>query len=319
MFDPHMEKDPHDEALVFVETQLREMSLNGSVLRAERSALVAYAGSAARQTAKLAVTEKRSELPPKRGAVLTATSQTAPSGEGPRRSADALPSEPKVVPARIEPLPRSAVGVGPENLRASLDALEARALACSRCESIARVRRSVVKAEGSELAEILFVGDAPSVDEDAAGSAFRGGAGELMDKMLMAMGLNRSEVYLAPAIRCRPDAPVELPRKPTDAERAACSPFLEELIGVLRPRVIVAMGAEAYRALFGREALVSRVRSVWADRGGVPVMTTFHPSHLITNPAVSVKRQVWEDLMKVLELLGHPITDKQRGYFLPKR
>jgi DNA polymerase len=235
------------------------------------------------------------------------------------RSLDALPREPKAVPAQVEPHLRSEAGVGPKDRRASLDDLEARASACSRCESIARVRRSVVKAEGSELAEILFVGDAPSVDEDAVGSPFRGVAGELMDKMLMAMGLNRSEVYLAPAIRCRPDAPVDLPRKPSDTERSACSPFLEELIGVLRPRVIVAMGAEAYRALFGREALVSRVRSVWADRGGVPVMTTFHPSHLITNPAVSVKRQVWEDLMKVLELLGHPITDKQRGYFLPKR
>lgn len=316
-----MGTDLHEQAADFVAERLREFASNGRLLRAERSALVQYAAvSSVRPTASAQAPERKTrtalERAPDEALVPSEGGNSSPpSLRGGVESRAAMDSQ-KATAAPV--LPAIATG-DPVERASALLALEQRAAACGKCASVAKVRRSVVKASGSVHAEILFVGDAPSADEDAVGEPFRGIAGEMMDKMLMAMGLKREEVFLAPALRCRPDAPLDLPRKPSDAERAACSPFLTELISVLRPRVIVAMGAEAYRALFGREALVGRVRSVWGDYSGIPVMTTFHPAHLITNPAVSVKRQVWEDLLKVLELLGHPISEKQKGYFLPKR
>jgi DNA polymerase len=311
-----MGTDLHEQAADFVAERLREFASNGRVLRAERTALVQYVAVASARSAVPARTEyamRKADQPLAEQVGMAVEFQRNGGLESP-------PSGPeRMRTATDSPKALAAVTGDPAERANALKALEQRAAVCGQCVSVARVRRSVVRAAGSVHAEILFVGDVPSADEDAVGEPFRGPAGEMMDKMLMAMGLKRDEVFLAPALRCRPDAPVDLPRKPTDAERAACSPFLTELISVLRPRVIVAMGAEAYRALFGREALVGRVRSVWGDYSGIPVMTTFHPAHLITNPAVSVKRQVWEDLLKVLELLGHPISDKQRGYFLPKR
>lgn len=320
-----MGTDLHEQALDFVVERFREFASNGRLLRAERTALVQYvaAGSvrssasaqteyAPRTNLEHATDQPLAQLGGVRGGSLGKVGlESQPSGtERVRADSRGATDSPKAPVA----VTRDSAG------RASaLKALEQRAAACGQCASMAKGRRSVVRASGSIHAEILFVGDAPSADEDAVGEPFRGAAGDMMDKMLMAMGLKREEVFLTPALRCRPDAPLDLPRKPTDAERAACSPFLAELISELQPRVIVAMGAEAHRALFGREVLVGRVRSVWGNLSGIPVMTTFHPSHLITNPAVSVKRQVWEDLLKVLELLGHPISEKQQSYFLPKR
>ena len=316
-----MGTDLHEQAADFVAERLREFASNGRVLRAERTALVQYVAAASARSAAAAQAEYAMRKPSGRGANQPPVQQVGVPVELQRNGGlESPPSGPeRMRTATDSPKALAAVTGDPAERASALKALEQRAAACGQCVSVAKVRRSVVCAAGSVHAEILFVGDAPSADEDAVGEPFRGLAGEMMDKMLMAMGLKREEVFLAPALRCRPDAPVDLPRKPTDAERAACLPFLTELISVLRPRVVVAMGAEAHRALFGREVLVARVRSVWGDYSGIPVMTTFHPAHLITNPAVSVKRQVWEDLLKVLELLGHPISDKQRGYFLPKR
>lgn len=320
-----MGTDLHEQAADFVAERLREFASNGRVLRAERTALVQYVAAASARSAAAARAEYAMRKPLGRATDQPLAQQGGARGELQGKvglqSRPAGPEGERAESPRVTDFPKAPAAVigDPAERARALKALEQRAAACGQCVSVARVRRSVVCAAGSVHAEILFVGDAPSADEDAVGEPFRGVAGEMMDKMLMAMGLKREEVFLAPALRCRPDAPVDLPRKPTNAERAACLPFLTELISVLRPRVVVAMGAEAHRALFGGEVLVARVRSVWGDYSGIPVMTTFHPAHLITNPAVSVKRQVWEDLLKVLELLGHPISDKQRGYFLPKR
>ena len=309
-----MGTDLHEEAVDFVAERLREFAFSGRLLRAERAALVQYATIASvRSPGAVRAPERQMRVELDRALDQPRVQPARPVEN--QHAAAVAPAQ----KAGVSPLLPTAASVAPSERLGALQEIEQRAAVCGKCASIARGRKSVVRASGSVHAEILFVGDVPSTDEDASGEAFQGVSGEMMDKMLMAMGLKREEVFLAPALRCRPDAPLDLPRKPTDAERTACLPFLTELISVLRPRVIVAMGAEAYRALFGREVLVGRVRSVWGDYSGIPVMTTFHPAHLITNPAVSVKRQVWEDLLKVLELLGHPISEKQRGYFLPKR
>jgi hypothetical protein len=248
-----MGTDLHEQAADFVAERLREFAADGRVLRAERTALVQYVAVASARSAVPARTEyamRKADQPLAEQAGMAVELQRNGGLESP-------PSGPeRMRTATDSPKALAAVTGDPAERANALKALEQRAAVCGQCVSVARVRRSVVRAAGSVHAEILFVGDVPSADEDAVGEPFRGPAGEMMDKMLMAMGLKRDEVFLAPALRCRPDAPVDLPRKPTDAERAA---------------------------------------------------------------AVSVKRQVWEDLLKVLELLGHPISDKQRGYFLRKR
>jgi uracil-DNA glycosylase len=200
------------------------------------------------------------------------------------------------------------------------DELRSKVLACTKCPNLVTFRHSVVFGIGNQRAELMFVGEAPGADEDRQGEPFVGRAGELLTKIIQTMGFQRSEVYIANVLKCRPDLPPGTPgnRQPTPAEMATCLPYLREQIELIRPKVMVALGGTAMRGLFGKEEPMRQMRGRWHLFGSIPVMATFHPSYLLRNQALSLKRQVWEDMLLVLERLDHSISEKQRNYFLPR-
>jgi uracil-DNA glycosylase len=208
----------------------------------------------------------------------------------------------------------------PDTTTQSFEELRARVLVCTKCPNLVAFRHSVVFGVGNPKAELMFVGEAPGADEDRQGEPFVGRAGELLTKIIQTMGYQRSEVYIANVLKCRPDIPPGTPgnRQPTPSEMATCLPYLREQIDLIQPKLMVALGGTAMRGLFGKEEPMSLMRGRWHLFGSIPVMATFHPSYLLRNQALSLKRQVWEDMLQVLERLGHPISERQKSYFLPK-
>jgi uracil-DNA glycosylase family 4 len=227
-----------------------------------------------------------------------------------------------------EAVPRNAVaGIpvrahtqGSGDVTQLFDDLRTKVLACTKCPNLVAFRHSVVFGVGNPSAELMFVGEAPGADEDLQGEPFVGRAGELLTKIIQTMGYQRSEVYIANVLKCRPDIPSGTPgnRQPTPAEMATCLPYLRQQIELIRPKVMVALGGTAMRGLFGKEEAMKQMRGRWHLFGSIPVMATFHPSYLLRNQALSLKRQVWEDMLLVLERLERPISEKQRNYFLPR-
>ena len=197
-------------------------------------------------------------------------------------------------------------------------ALRERATACVKCPHLAKSRQTVVFGTGDIHARLMFVGEAPGADEDARGEPFVGAAGQLLTRIIKAMGFARETVYIANILKCRPDTPGKSSgnRKPTPEEMKTCMPWLLEQIDLIRPEVMVALGATAVEGLLGAGGGISRLRGRFQTFRGIPVMPTYHPSYLLHNPAVAEKRKVWEDMLQVLEKLGAPISEKQRGFFL---
>lgn len=201
-----------------------------------------------------------------------------------------------------------------------LAALRAETLQCQICPHLAKSRTQVVFGVGDPEARLMFVGEAPGADEDEKGEPFVGLAGKLLTKMLTAMELTREQIYIANVLKCRPDMPGSTSgnRKPTRTEMDACLPYLRAQVAIIAPVVIVALGATAVEGLFGpQKTTISRLRGTWMELDGVPVRPTFHPSYLLHNQNLALKRLVWEDLLSVMERLPLPISEKQRGFFLP--
>ena len=199
----------------------------------------------------------------------------------------------------------------------AFDELQKRALACLKCPHLASSRKNVVFGVGNLDAQLMFVGEAPGADEDAQGEPFVGRAGELLTKIIQAMGLQRSDVYIANILKCRPDTPGQSAgnRKPTPEEMATCVPYLHEQIDLIQPRVLVALGATAIEGLLGKTLGIMKLRGNWKTYRGTPLMPTFHPAYLLRNQAMTEKRKVWEDMLSVMEKLEMPISDKQRNFF----
>src|SRR5215212_8779938 len=195
--------------------------------------------------------------------------------------------------------------------------LRDRALQCMKCPNLAATRTNVVFGVGSIDAELMFVGEAPGADEDLAGEPFVGAAGQLLTKMIQAMGLSRDGVYIANILKCRPDMPAGSSgnRKPTADEMQTCIPYLHAQIDLIQPKVLVALGGTAMEGLLSKIGIM-KLRGQWHTYRGIPLMPTYHPAYLLHNQVVSEKRKVWEDLMAVMEHMGLPISEKQRGYFL---
>ena len=208
-----------------------------------------------------------------------------------------------------------------EEKAATMGALRERALACVKCPHLVKSRRTVVFGTGDVHARLMFVGEAPGADEDARGEPFVGAAGQLLTRIIKAMGFTRETVYIANILKCRPDTPGKSSgnRRPTPDEMKTCLPWLLEQIDLVRPAVMVALGATAVEGLLGKTEGITRLRGHFQIFHDIPVMPTFHPSYLLHNQAHTEKRKVWEDMMQVLEKLGRPITEKQRGFFLPPR
>ena len=169
---------------------------------------------------------------------------------------------------------------------------------CTRCPLHLQGRKQIVFGVGNPNADLMFVGEAPGADEDVQGEPFVGRAGQLLTKIIEAIGLSRGDVYIANVIKCRPPGN----RNPEPVEVATCQPFLFQQIDVIRPKVIVALGTFAAHALLGNDTPISRLRGNLYDyRNGSKLIPTFHPAFLLRSP--ERKRDVWEDMKKVRALL----------------
>lgn len=169
---------------------------------------------------------------------------------------------------------------------------------------------------GSLDAKVVFVGEAPSLEEMEAGQAFAGASGELLQKILGAAAISPADYYLAPVMVWRPEPPTHYGKRPPTARELAFNlPYLRAQIDVVAPRIVVALGAQAFEALHGRTPSITQARGQWFDLSGVPLMPTYHPNYLLHNPSASAKRAVWEDFLLAMEKLGLPISEKQRGFF----
>ena len=168
---------------------------------------------------------------------------------------------------------------------------------CVRCP-LHKGRTKIVNTEGSRTARLMFVGEAPGADEDASGRPFVGRAGQLLNKIIEAIGLKREEVLIGNVNRCRPPAN----RTPTLEEAKTCKPFLLREIAVARPEVIVVLGNTAMKNLLDTKEGITKVRGQFQDYHGIKVMPTFHPAYLLRDP--SKKRETWDDLKKVRDYLN---------------
>jgi DNA polymerase len=214
---------------------------------------------------------------------------------------------------------RAPDGVGDDRTRSStgdktsaLAAVAERVAACQLCP-LGKTRIKAVPGAGSPEARVMFVGEGPGFMEDRRGEPFVGPAGELLDKILASIGLSRQTVYIANMVKCHPMKDPAHPdargndRPPAPEELAACRPYIEEQVRIIAPRVIVALGATAARALLSSDAPIGRLRGTWAEFRGrglsAKVLPTYHPAALLRNP--ELKKEVWKD-MKALraELAG---------------
>ncbi|MSU70120.1 MAG: uracil-DNA glycosylase [Opitutaceae bacterium] len=203
-------------------------------------------------------------------------------------------------------------------------ALRDRVLTDATCRAHVRPGKQVVFGVGSLDAQIMFVGEAPGADEELKGEPFVGPAGQLLTKMIGAMALQRSEVYIGNIMNWRPE--MSTPpggmlygnRPPTEIEMGYCLPFLKAQIEVVNPGLLIALGATATQGLLGPGSFkaLGEVRGRWHEFAGKPLMVTYHPSYILRNPTNRSKRLIWEDLLKVMERAGLPISEKQRRYFL---
>ena len=233
--------------------------------------------------------------------------KVAPAAE----AGEELPAPPEITPPKGDK-------------QARWNALLAQVRADPICQRQLRPGKQVVLGVGTLDAKIMFVGEAPGAEEDKQGEPFVGQAGRLLDGMLASLSLARGRnVYIANVIKCRPDTPGQSygNRPPRLDEMGTCLPYLLEQIQLIQPRVIVALGGTAVSGLFGQaEVRITRLRGSWMDFHGTPVMPTFHPSYVLRaepgpDKGRATKRQVWEDMLKVMERLEMPISEKQRGYF----
>jgi len=170
---------------------------------------------------------------------------------------------------------------------------------CTRCKLHGLGRQQIVFGVGNPQARLMFVGEAPGADEDVQGEPFVGRAGQLLTKIIQSIGFERSDVYIANVIKCRPPSN----RNPEPDEVASCQPFLFRQIDTIQPRIIVALGTFATQALLNTVAPISKLRGqVHEFRGGAKLIPTFHPAFLLRSP--DRKRDVWEDMKKVRALLA---------------
>ncbi len=169
---------------------------------------------------------------------------------------------------------------------------------CKRCK-LHRTRKTIVFGEGNEKATLMFIGEGPGYDEDVQGKPFVGRAGQLLTKIIESIHLSREEVYIANIIKCRPPQN----RNPEPDEIENCNPFLMKQISVIRPKIICALGTFSAQTLLQTETKITALRGKFYDLEGVKVIPTYHPAFLLRNP--DKKREVWEDMKKIVELLNN--------------
>jgi uracil-DNA glycosylase family 4 len=306
-----------DAALGYVHGVLSDLHSRGVTLVARASALQQLAAQPKSTSASAPRVEAAAppRSAPERPTFRPAEPTPAPApATRPRAAVPILPAIKPIAP----PLPAAGETAPPAGSKAArLAAFREKVLACEKCEHLVRFRHHVVFGVGNPEAELMFVGEAPGEDEDLRGEPFVGKAGELLTKIITAMGYAREDVYIANVLKCRPDMPEGASgnRKPTPEEMQTCLAYLQEQIEIIRPRALVALGATAVQGLLKNVEPVGRLRGHWLEFQGIPLMVTYHPAYLLRNQSLTEKRKVWEDMLLVLEKLGRPISDKQRAYF----
>ena len=229
-------------------------------------------------------------------------------------------AKPKAAAAAKGKLPRPPVVELPKgDKRKQWDALREQVLNCPVCNGHVKDGKQVVFGVGNLDADIFFCGEAPGADEEVQGEPFVGKAGQLLNKMIQATGLQREDVYIGNIMNWRPEMPTPVGnRPPTEEEMTFCLPYLKAQLTIVRPKVIVGLGVTAAKGLlgFGSFRSLREIKGVWHEFEGIPVMPTYHPSYLLHNSSNRDKRQAWEDWLKVMEKAGLPISERQKGYFL---
>jgi len=210
-----------------------------------------------------------------------------------------------VAPPSVEPF--SAPLLPREEKRRRLVALDENEVkGCPRCR-LCESRTNTVFGEGDSDARLFFIGEGPGETEDTTGRPFVGRAGELLDKMIAAMGLRRDDVYIANIVKCRPPNN----RVPMPDEVATCTPYLERQIEIIRPQVIVTLGLPALKYMTNDPKLtMGKSRGNWREWRGIKLMPTFHPAYILRNPTYETKAAVWSDLKQVLVELSLPIPKR---------
>jgi len=230
----------------------------------------------------------------------------APAASAPAPAATAVTPRAAERPAPSAPRAAAAAPVDAvaDAARETLDGVRADLGDCQRCK-LAGGRTNLVFGVGDPHARLVFVGEGPGADEDAKGEPFVGRAGQLLTEIITkGMKLQRHDVYICNVVKCRPPGN----RNPEPDEVAACEPFLMRQLGAIGPQVIVALGKFAAQTLLRSKTPITQLRGRWFDYQGIMLMPTFHPAYLLRNPGE--KRLVWEDIQKVMRVLGLPIAGK---------
>ena len=230
-----------------------------------------------------------------------------------RRGLQAAPPAPA---EESSPAPRAEQ---PEmSVEEKLDFLRQKAADWKPARRLGTLREKMVFAVGNPHARLMLVGEAPGYEEERQGEPFVGPAGQLLTRILGAMGLQRSDVYISNVCKFRPSMGENqgtANRAPSPEELAACQPLIMAEIRAIRPACIVCLGGSSAKGLLGVQQGVSALRGQWFECQGVPVRVTYHPSYLLRNEALSARRSVWEDMLEVMQRLGMPISEKQQNYF----
>ena len=260
------------------------------------------------------------------GVVRTPAARTVSEPEPLRPVASAPMPAARVLRDTPPPETKKAVElleVAGATIEEKLAALRAMAETWEPARGMESLRKTMVFAVGSPQAALMFVGEAPGAEEEKLREPFVGPAGQKLTAIIKAMGLDRPQVYISNICKFRPamDNQGSSNRKPTAEEMRVCLPFVLKEIDLIKPQVIVALGATAAEGL-GIPGTVGGLRGKFHSTSGIPTMVTYHPSYLLreekTGDGIRAKRQVWEDMLKVMEKLGLPISEKQRGYFQAK-
>lgn len=233
--------------------------------------------------------------------------------------------EPPTPPLPIIPVPTPFV-LPEGNKEFRMSALRELIVTDAVCRANLREGKQVVVGVGSVDAKIMFIGEAPGAEEEDQGEPFVGPSGQLLSKMIGAMGLSRADVYIANIMNWRPQLKVNESgvqfgnRPPTADEMNYCLPYLRAQIEVVNPALLVALGTTAAQGLLGTGAFkaLGEVRGRWSEFGGRPLMVTYHPSYILRNQSNRSKRMIWEDLLQVMDRAEIPVSEKQRLFFLDK-
>ena len=285
---------------------------------ANTAPLIAYLRQLARQGVRYV------PLEPKALEILRSFYRNTPSGRKSVRSTPISTSQTvRATPAPANPPAPPATVADPvlsgSTIEEQLASLREQASTWEPALTLGTLRSTMVFATGNPHADLMFVGEAPGHNEELECEPFVGKAGQKLNQILTAMGLKREDIYISNICKFRPAMTRNqgtANRKPTRGEMDACLPFVRAEISLIQPKCIVALGATAAEGLLHTSLGVAKLRGTWHEFAKIPVRVTYHPSYLLHNEEASDgKRKVWGDMLAVMQQLGMPISERQRGFF----